>query len=44
MSSPSLIASFGHSGSQAPQLMHSSVMYVAIYFLVFLVKSVGDGV
>ena len=34
MSSPSLIASFGHPGSQAPQLMHSSVMYVAIDFLV----------
>src|SRR5215468_7105085 len=30
MSSPSLIASFGHSGSQAPQLMHSSVMTVDI--------------
>src|SRR5262245_19192677 len=30
MSSPSEIASFGHSGSQAPQLMHSSVMYVDI--------------
>src|SRR3954468_18200652 len=30
MSSPSLIASFGHSGSHAPQLMQSDVMYVAI--------------
>src|SRR5262249_46914902 len=30
MSSPSLMASFGHSGSQAPQLMHSSVMTVDI--------------
>src|SRR3972149_11691708 len=30
MSSPSLMASFGHSGSQAPQLMHSSVIVVAI--------------
>src|SRR5437899_9001490 len=29
MSSPCLMASFGHSGSQAPQLMHSSVMMVA---------------
>jgi hypothetical protein len=30
MSSPSEIASFGHSGSHAPQLMHSSVMVVAM--------------
>jgi hypothetical protein len=29
MSSPWLMAWFGHSGSQAPQLMHSSVMMVA---------------
>jgi len=27
---PSLIASLGHSGSQAPQFMHSLVMVVAI--------------
>jgi hypothetical protein len=33
VSSPSLIASFGHSGSQAPQLMHSSVIIVAIGFV-----------
>src|SRR5215471_6470813 len=30
VSSPSLIASFGHSGSQTPQLMHSSVIMVDI--------------
>src|SRR5512143_3838442 len=30
MSSPCEMAPFGHSGSQAPQLMHSSVMKVAI--------------
>jgi hypothetical protein len=30
MSSPSEMASFGHSGSHAPQLMHSSVVIVAI--------------
>jgi hypothetical protein len=30
MSSPSLMASLGHSGSQAPQLMQSVVMYVAM--------------
>src|SRR3954447_20698252 len=29
MSSPWLMAWFGHSGSQAPQLMHSSVIIVA---------------
>src|SRR2546425_1904518 len=29
MSSPCAMASLGHSGSQAPQLMHSSVMMVA---------------
>ena len=29
--SPSEIALFGHSGSQAPQFMHSSVMTVAIF-------------
>ncbi len=29
MSSPWLMAWLGHSGSQAPQLMHSSVMMVA---------------
>src|SRR5919201_1303132 len=29
MSSPCAMAWFGHSGSQAPQLMHSSVMIVA---------------
>src|SRR5256885_14386924 len=30
MSSPWLMAPFGHSGSQAPQLMHSSVIIVAM--------------
>jgi hypothetical protein len=30
MSSASLIASVGHSGSQAPQEMHSSVILIAI--------------
>src|SRR5438132_7462470 len=30
MSSPWLVAWLGHSGSHAPQLMHSSVMMVAI--------------
>src|SRR3990170_2684003 len=30
MSSPWLMAPLGHSGSHAPQLMHSSVMMVAI--------------
>src|SRR3954464_3836296 len=30
MSSPWLMAWLGHSGSQAPQLMHSSVMMVAM--------------
>jgi hypothetical protein len=30
MSSPWLMAPLGHSGSQAPQLMHSSVMVVAM--------------
>src|SRR6266496_1307102 len=33
MSSPWLMAPFGHSGSQAPQLMHSSVIVVAIGLL-----------
>src|SRR4051812_42151109 len=33
MSSPSLMASFGHSGSQAPQLMHSSAIIVAMIVL-----------
>src|SRR5690554_1122975 len=32
----SYIALFGHSGSQAPQLMHSSVILIAIYSLSFL--------
>src|SRR5258708_34338558 len=31
MSSPSLIASLGHSGSHAAQLMQSDVMYVAMW-------------
>src|SRR4051812_33672583 len=31
MSSPWLMAWFGHSGSQAPQLMHSSVIVVAMF-------------
>ena len=30
VSSPSLMASLGHSGSQTPQLMHSSVIIVAM--------------
>ncbi len=30
MSSPCVMAWLGHSGSQAPQLMHSSVIIVAI--------------
>src|SRR5512143_379950 len=33
MSSPWLMAPLGHSGSQAPQLMHSSVIVVAIALL-----------
>src|SRR5262245_53739602 len=39
MSSPSLMASFGHSGSQAPQLMHSSVITVDITSFSPLVRS-----
>jgi hypothetical protein len=35
---PSYIALFGHSGSQAPQLMHSSVILIAIIFQFFGVK------
>jgi hypothetical protein len=32
-SSPAVIAWFGHSGSHAPQLMHSSVITKAMEFL-----------
>src|SRR5689334_12796333 len=39
MSSPSEIASFGHSGSHAPQLMHSSVIIVAIGAISLIVVS-----
>src|ERR1035437_1451176 len=35
MSSPMEIALFGHSGSQAMQLVHSSVIFKAIFFLLF---------
>ncbi|OFZ17818.1 MAG: hypothetical protein A2X94_04425 [Bdellovibrionales bacterium GWB1_55_8] len=31
LSSPAVIAEFGHSGSQAPQLVQSSVIFKAIY-------------
>jgi hypothetical protein len=31
---PSYIALFGHSGSQAPQLMHSSVIIIAMIKLI----------
>src|SRR5262245_32433039 len=43
MSSPSEIASFGHSGSHAPQLMHSSVIIVAIVHWLLLGPSQGGG-
>jgi phage minor structural protein len=37
-SAPSYIAVFGHSGSQAPQLMHSSVIIIAISCLILSLK------
>src|SRR5512138_358254 len=42
MSSPCEMAAFGHSGSHAPQLMHSSVMKVAIRFSCRDVRDAGQ--
>src|SRR5512142_453149 len=42
MSSPCEMAPFGHSGSHAPQLMHSSVMKVAIRFSCRYVRDAGS--
>jgi hypothetical protein len=38
---PSYIALFGHSGSQAPQLIHSSVILIAIRLMDFLTGQQG---
>jgi hypothetical protein len=39
---PSYIALFGHSGSQAPQLMHSSVIIIAINSFVEIAKIIKE--